>query len=79
MRFEKYISRENGDKIKFTCTLYIEIRENYKPYWGCGVQIKHRGKRKWLNASINDYTEQEKKQALLEYWESLKPKIITKI
>lgn len=74
-RFEKIFKRDNGDQISIICSLYIDsFRE--EAFYSTAIKFKSKGKKKWLQATKEQYTQEEVNIALIEYWNTLHPKNI---
>lgn len=73
MKFEKIVKREDGTRIKFEVSLYVDNFYPYSHRYNIGVQKCFPKKRTWKQAKTEDYTTDELLQAKTEYWQTLKP------
>lgn len=74
MKFERNIKREDGTKIKFEVSLYLDYIYPNRSEYIVGVRKCLKNKRTWILAKKEDYTQQELHEAKLAYWENIKPK-----
>lgn len=54
MRDETILKRDNGDKVKILCEVYVDFHN--PPNWQINVHTQQKGKRLWLGThSTDDY------------------------
>lgn len=57
-KFSKVFKRDNGDCVSIECSLYIDSFRD-EAFYSTSVRYRSKGKRKWVNATKEQYTQEE--------------------